>query len=265
MTCRARRLSAGPVTAHLPQRLSVVGFRVRDYGIVVAFIALFVTLSHRERRLPDEDNLLNVVYQSAPIGIMACGGTLVIIAGGFDLSVGAISSFAGVIAAKASSARGLGSGRRSSSARSSGLGLGVGQRPARHASCASTPFIATLGSSIIIRGLAHRGHGRASSSRSTTRAWATLGLGSKSGGSGTRSSSGSGFALFAASCSRARRSAATSTRRAATPRRRGSRASGSASSGTLLRDLGPRRGLAGVILGLARSRRRRPTRTRGSS
>ena len=34
--------------------------------------------------------MINLAFQAAPVGIMACGGALVFIAGGFDLSVGAI-------------------------------------------------------------------------------------------------------------------------------------------------------------------------------
>ena len=74
---------------------------VRDYGIVIAFVALFVTLSIASDAFLTKDNLINLTFQAAPIGIMACGGALVFIAGGFDLSVGAIASFSAVIAGKA--------------------------------------------------------------------------------------------------------------------------------------------------------------------
>ncbi|MGH2945021.1 MAG: ABC transporter permease [Solirubrobacteraceae bacterium] len=45
------------------------------------------------------ENLLNVLDQNAFVGIAACGATLVIIGGGFDLSVGAIYALAGAVAA----------------------------------------------------------------------------------------------------------------------------------------------------------------------
>lgn len=73
---------------------------VRDYGIVVVFVGLFLALAFSSSTFLNQQNLLNLLAQNAPIGIMACGGTLVIIAGGFDLSVGAIYGLAGVIAAK---------------------------------------------------------------------------------------------------------------------------------------------------------------------
>ena len=72
----------------------------RDYGIVFAFLALFLTLSIASDAFLTSTNLLNILNQNAPIAIIACGGTLVIIAGGFDLSVGAIFALSGVVAAK---------------------------------------------------------------------------------------------------------------------------------------------------------------------
>lgn len=73
---------------------------LREYGIVVVFLALFATLALSSSTFLSSQNLLNLLAQNAPIGIMVCGGTLVIIAGGFDLSVGAIYALAGVVAAK---------------------------------------------------------------------------------------------------------------------------------------------------------------------
>src|SRR5262245_16853424 len=79
----------------------------RDYGIVVAFVALFITLSVASDVFLTTDNMVNLAFQAAPIGIMACGGAFVFIAGGFDLSVGAVAAFSGVIAAKAFAEWGL--------------------------------------------------------------------------------------------------------------------------------------------------------------
>jgi ribose transport system permease protein len=75
---------------------------VRDYGIVASFAALFVTLSVASSIFLTQRNLLNVVDQSALVGIMACGETVVFIAGGFDLSIGAVFALAGVVAAEGS-------------------------------------------------------------------------------------------------------------------------------------------------------------------
>jgi ribose transport system permease protein len=137
----------------LPRRQRLLRLSaVRDYGIVIAFVALFITLSLSSDVFLTRDNLVNLAFQAAPVGIMACGGALVFIAGGFDLSVGVISSFAGVIAAKAFTGTGLGLWPSIFLGVLVGLGFGIGNgllvTLAR-----INPFIATLGSSIIIRGL----------------------------------------------------------------------------------------------------------------
>jgi ribose transport system permease protein len=72
---------------------------VRDYGIVVGFLALFIALSVGSDVFLTSRNWLNLLDQSAAVGIIACGATLVIIGGGFDLSVGATFAVAGVAAA----------------------------------------------------------------------------------------------------------------------------------------------------------------------
>lgn len=74
--------------------------RPRDFGIVVAVGALFAFLSIDSNVFLTKINLLNILDQNAPVGIIACAQTLVIIAGGFDLSVGAIFALSGVVAAE---------------------------------------------------------------------------------------------------------------------------------------------------------------------
>jgi ribose transport system permease protein len=141
------------VEAVLPRRSRLLQLSaVRDYGIVIAFIALFITLSLASDVFLTRDNLVNLAFQAAPVGIMACGGALVFIAGGFDLSVGVISSFAGVIAAKAFTGTGLGLWPSIFLGCLVGLGFGVGNG-LLVTIMRINPFIATLGSSIIIRGL----------------------------------------------------------------------------------------------------------------
>lgn len=73
---------------------------VRSYGIVVSFFALFIALSLASDKFLTQRNLLNILDQSAPVGIVACGITIGIIAGVFDLSVGAIFAVAAVAACK---------------------------------------------------------------------------------------------------------------------------------------------------------------------
>ena len=88
---RMQRRAIAPLFA----RRSVMGFA----GTVAAEADL-----PEVARLMTDFNLIAIpVLDGAgkPVGIIAVGGTLVFIAGGFDLSVGAISGFAGIIAAQA--------------------------------------------------------------------------------------------------------------------------------------------------------------------
>ncbi len=126
---------------------------VRDYGIVAAFLVVFVILSFSSDAFFTRQNLTNITFQAAPVGIMAVGGTLVFIAGGFDLSVGAISGFAGIIAAKLFLGSGLGLWPSLILGALVGFGLGAGNGVVTTLGRIN-PFIATLATSIIIRGVA---------------------------------------------------------------------------------------------------------------
>jgi ribose transport system permease protein len=74
---------------------------VRDYGIVAFFVALFVYFSVASPVFLTSQNLLNLVFQNATVGIAACAVTLTIIAGNFDLSLGSIFVLSEVLAAYA--------------------------------------------------------------------------------------------------------------------------------------------------------------------
>lgn len=124
---------------------------VRDYGIVVAFVALFVTLSLTSDVFFTSTNLFNILDQNAAVGIIAVGGTLVFIAGGFDLSVGSVYAFSGVIAAL--SVPHVGPGVALLLGLLTGLGFGIANGLLTTVGRIN-PFIATLATSIIIGGLA---------------------------------------------------------------------------------------------------------------
>ena len=72
---------------------------LRDYGTVIAFVVLFVVLAIVSPAFTSARNLHNIVDQSAHVGIVACAMTIVIIGGCFDLSVGATFAIAGSLAA----------------------------------------------------------------------------------------------------------------------------------------------------------------------
>jgi ribose transport system permease protein len=69
-------------------------------AIVVVSAALFVVLCFASDAFLSKANLLNILAANADVGIVACAATLVIVAGGLDVSVGAIFVLAGVVSAK---------------------------------------------------------------------------------------------------------------------------------------------------------------------
>lgn len=70
----------------------------REYGVLIIIAALLIGLSFTSGSFLTARNLLNILNQSAPLMIIACALTLVIIGGGFDLSTGAIFGVAAVSA-----------------------------------------------------------------------------------------------------------------------------------------------------------------------
>jgi ribose transport system permease protein len=76
-----------------------VALRIRRVGILFPFVILFVVLSLASNSFFTKPNLLNILDQQSAVLIIAAAGTLVLIAGGIDLSVGAIYGFAAVTSA----------------------------------------------------------------------------------------------------------------------------------------------------------------------
>jgi ribose transport system permease protein len=101
-----------------------------EFAGVFSLIVLFIVLSLASSAFLSKDNLLNVLQANSDIGIAACAGTLVIVAGGIDLSVGAIYALAGVL---------------------SGAGLGLLNGLVVTAGRVS-PLIATLAGAIVFTG-----------------------------------------------------------------------------------------------------------------
>ncbi|PSM17398.1 ABC transporter permease [Nitratireductor sp. StC3] len=72
---------------------------LQTYAVAVMIAALIVLLTILSDSFLTLQNLINILNQNAPLAIMASAMTLVIICGGFDLSVGAIFAVGGVVAA----------------------------------------------------------------------------------------------------------------------------------------------------------------------
>lgn len=79
-------------------RSRLLGY-LRQYAILVMFVALFLVLTFSSDAFLTQRNLLNILNQNAPLAIIASAGTLVIIAGGFDLSTGSMFGVAAVCSA----------------------------------------------------------------------------------------------------------------------------------------------------------------------
>lgn len=71
----------------------------QTYAVVIMIAVLMIALSLMSDSFLTLRNLQNILNQNAPLAIMASAMTLVIIGGGFDLSVGSIFAVAGVSAA----------------------------------------------------------------------------------------------------------------------------------------------------------------------
>lgn len=132
-------------------RTRTSGLRLRDFGVVFSLVILFVALSTMSPVFLSSNNLLNVLTQWAPIGIMALGGSAVLLTGGFDLSTGAIFVSSGVAATMVAESVSVPVGVLAGVGAGAALGainglLGTVGR--------MNVFVATLGSSIVFTGLA---------------------------------------------------------------------------------------------------------------
>ncbi|HWV87884.1 MAG TPA: ABC transporter permease [Capillimicrobium sp.] len=140
-----------PPAAVPPASRARRGLIVRDYGIVLCFVALFIALSLSTSTFLTERNLLNILDQSAPLGIITCAITICIVCGIFDLSTGAVYGLSAVVAAKVASSTSPDVGVAAGVA--CGLGLGIANAIVIHLTRINS-FIGTLATGIVFRGLA---------------------------------------------------------------------------------------------------------------
>src|SRR4051794_20844714 len=73
-------------------------FRVRELGIVAAFLLLMLVTAILEPRFVDADSLRNLALNASIFAILAAGQTLVIITRNVDLSVGSVLGLAAFMA-----------------------------------------------------------------------------------------------------------------------------------------------------------------------
>lgn len=80
----------------------------RDIGIILLPIIIFIVLCFSTPTFFTVDNLRNVLVGAVAVGLIACAGTVVIIAGGFDLSAGSIFAVAAISGALITNSSGNG-------------------------------------------------------------------------------------------------------------------------------------------------------------
>ncbi len=76
------------------------GFSIQFAFLPVLLIAVVVGMSLASPQFYGPINILNILRNASLLTIVACGQAIVIIAGGFDLSVGAVIALASVVTAK---------------------------------------------------------------------------------------------------------------------------------------------------------------------
>lgn len=117
----------------------------------LALVALVVALAFLNEHFLTLGNIRNVLLQISVLAIVSIGMTFVIVAGAFDLSVGSVVALSGSMAALAMVEYGLLVGI----AAGLGVGLALGLvNGGLIAGLGVSPFIATLGTLVIARGLA---------------------------------------------------------------------------------------------------------------
>jgi ribose transport system permease protein len=117
----------------------------------VILVALCVTTGLLTDRFFSATNLGNILLQASVMAIVAMGMTFVIVAGGFDLSVGSVVALAGCVASWVMLKAGVTAGVFAGVATGALVGLLNGLSVAK---LKVSPFITTLGTMVIVRGLA---------------------------------------------------------------------------------------------------------------
>ncbi len=125
--------------------------RLRDYGIVVAVLAIVVALSASTDTFLTKSNMVNLLDQCAVVGLLAIGATVCIISGVFDLTASASLAVSAIIGVQVTRHVGVPGGFLAAVVAGAVLGFVTGNIVVRSG---VNSFIATLATSIIYRGLA---------------------------------------------------------------------------------------------------------------
>ncbi|MCW5857587.1 MAG: ABC transporter permease, partial [Caldilineales bacterium] len=87
-----------PARPTLAARIQARGFRLTtSLSLLIVFIAMCVVFSILSPYFLTVENFVNIARTMPIVGIVAIGETLVLIAGGVDLSVGSVAALSGVV------------------------------------------------------------------------------------------------------------------------------------------------------------------------
>jgi ribose transport system permease protein len=155
VSTEAVSVSSGAQTAAIGgwrQQFTHYSARVLRYGMIGVFVSMVIVTAILDSTFLDRTNLLNLLLEWAPVGLMAIGMTFVIIGGGFDLSVG--GTYAGAACLYAGM---VNWGAPVPVAILAVLGAGIGAGIVNGGIITRldvNPFVATLGTGFVLRGLA---------------------------------------------------------------------------------------------------------------
>jgi ribose transport system permease protein len=144
----------GEARASKPTMMTGIG---RDfwsrYGVPAALVVMIIFFTVESSAFLTQTNIMNILRQSSVLAIAAIGTTIVLICGGIDISMGAIMALSGIIAVVGVQTMGIPDGISVVFALiAAGL---VGYANGVLAERVRIPaFIATLGTSLVVRGVA---------------------------------------------------------------------------------------------------------------
>jgi ribose/xylose/arabinose/galactoside ABC-type transport system permease subunit len=150
----AERTNGGPDAAEPEPRTSRLGgdFWSR-YGVLLALLVMVGFFIFASDNFLTQTNLVNILRQSAVVAIAAVGATKVLISGGIDISQGAVMAFAGLTSVVLIEQYGMPDLVAIGAALA--IALVFGMANGLLAEIVRIPaFIATLGTALVIRGIA---------------------------------------------------------------------------------------------------------------
>lgn len=119
-------------------------------ALLLIFAGLMIVLAIASPGFRSPANLINIIEQQSILGIVACGMLLMILLGGFDLSVGAVGAASSVFAAWAMSQYGIAAGVIAGLVVGLIVGFGNG---VLIAALGMNPFVVTLGTQVLVTGV----------------------------------------------------------------------------------------------------------------